>query len=196
MMKPDLKEQILSSAEHGLITTERISALGIHRSALKQLCDAGELTRISRGLYRIPETEPDDYLRLQKRYQQGIFSHRTALYLHGFTEAPPMIIEMTFPRQYHCASLKDENLLVTRVIPENYSLGITEVLSPSGNPLKAYDLERTLCDILRGDGTDRETIRYALKRFSETRRSTGRLLRYAQYLRVETKLRSYLEILL
>ena len=52
---------------------------------------------------------------------------------------------MTFPKGYNAPSLKQEDLIVKRVIPENYDFGIIEIQSPSGNPICVYDLERTLC---------------------------------------------------
>ena len=37
-------------------------------------------------------------------------------------------------------------------MPENYEFGQTQIESPSGNPIRVYDLERMLCDVLRGSG--------------------------------------------
>lgn len=55
---------------------------------------------------------------------------------------------MTFPKEYNAPSLKQETIIIKRVIPEYYELGKIEILSPWGNSIYIYDLERTLCDIL------------------------------------------------
>ena len=48
--------------------------------------------------------------------------------------------------------------MIKRVILENYELGRIKINSPFGNPIFIYDLERTLCDILRGGGSDIDIV--------------------------------------
>ena len=43
---------------------------------------------------------------------------------------------MTFPKGYNAPSLKQENLIIKRVVPENYEFGRIEIESPSGNPIR------------------------------------------------------------
>ena len=38
---------------------------------------------------------------------------------------------------------EQENISLKRVVPENYEFGRIEIESPSGNPIRIYDLERT-----------------------------------------------------
>ena len=89
-----------------------------------------------------------------KKYSRGIYSHDTALYLLSYSDRTQARYTMTFPKGYNAPSLKQEDLIVKRVIPKNYNFGIIKIQSPSGNPICVYDLERTLCDILRGSGSD------------------------------------------
>ena len=42
----------------------------------------------------------DDYYLLQYKYSRGIYSHETALYLHGYTDRIQDSYCMTFPRGY------------------------------------------------------------------------------------------------
>ena len=139
----------------------------------------------------------DEFYLLQKRYAQGIFSHGTALYLHGYSERVPLSVHMTFPTKYNSPSLARENVIVTRVLPANYQLGVTTVTTPSGNPVIAYNLERSLCDIVRGRGDDIQIVQYAMKKYASSReRDINKLMKYAQQLRVEPKIRQYMEVLL
>ena len=104
---------------------------------------------------------------------------------------------MTFPKGYNSPSLKQENILIKRVVPENYSLGVIEINSPCGNPLRIYDLERTLCDILRGSGSDIQIITGAMKRYAASKeKDIHKLLQYADQLRVKPKVLRYMEVLL
>ena len=86
---------------------------------------------------------------------------------------------------------------VKRVIPENYDFGIIEIQSPSGNPIRVYDLERTLCDILRGSGSDIQIVGAAMKRYAASKdKDIHKLMQYAERLRVKPKVLRYMEILL
>ncbi|MCD8120706.1 MAG: hypothetical protein LUE65_00480 [Clostridiales bacterium] len=84
-----------------------------------------------------------------------------------------------------------------RVVPENYSMGIISIGSPCGNPINVYDLERTLCDILRGNGSDIQIVTAAMKRYTASKeKDIHKLMKYAEQLRVKSKVLRYMEVLL
>ena len=104
---------------------------------------------------------------------------------------------MTFPKGYNATSLKQESIVIKRVIPDNYSFGIIEIKSPSGNPIRTYDFERTLCDIVRGSGSDIQVVNEAMKRYAASKeKNIHKLMKYAKQLRVEPKILRYMEVLL
>lgn len=67
-----------------------------------------------------------------------------------------------------------------------------------GNNVKVYDLERTICDIIR----NKKKIEIALftdamKRYAERKnRDSIKLHKYAKIFNIEDELRKYLEVLL
>ncbi len=140
-------KELLEASTDGTITAEQVTAAGLHRSVLQELVDDGELYRYARGLYVRSNAWVDDLYLLQRRYGRGIYSHDTALYLLDYSDRTPTRYTMTFPKGYNAQSMKKENILIKRVVPENYTLGVIEVNSPFGNPLRIYDLERTLCSV-------------------------------------------------
>ena len=140
-------EKIVQSAPNGIITAAQLTKAGLHRGYLHNFVESGELYRFGRGLYVQSSAWEDDFYLLQRKYSRGIYSHDTALYLLGYSDRTPARYTMTFPKGYNAPSLKQEDLIVKRAIPENYDFGIIEIKSPSGNPIRVYDLERTLCDI-------------------------------------------------
>ena len=189
--------EFLDSAENGTITSEAVTAYGLHRSVLQELVQNGELQRYARGLYVRADAWEDEFYLLQQKYKKGIFSHDTALYLHGYSDRTPAGFTMTFPQGYNAASLRQENIFIKRVIPENYTLGITELRSPAGNPIRVYDLERSLCDVLRGAGSDVQIINAAMKQYaSSNEKNLQKLLQYAEQLHVKPKVLRYMEVLL
>ena len=190
-------DTLLCASPDGTITTAQVTSAGIHRGMLQELVREGAVYRYSRGIYMRSDAWEDDFLLHQRRYSRGIYSHDTALYLLGYSDRTPARYTMTFPKGYNAPSLKEENLLVKRAVPENYSLGIIEIDSPCGNPIRVYDLERTLCDILRGNGSDVQVVVDAMKRYAAYRgRNIHKLMQYADQLRVKPKVLRYMEVLL
>lgn len=189
--------QLLEESKDGTITTEQVTAAGIHRGVLQELVKSGEVYRYGRGLYVYCNAWEDDFYLLQRRYKRGIYSHDTALYLHGYSDRTPAQYTMTFPKGYNTPSLKNENINIKRVVPENYSFGIVEICSPCGNMIRVYDLERTLCDILRGSGSDVQIVGAAMKKYvTYKERDIHKLILYADQLQVKPKVMRYMEVLL
>ncbi len=193
----DVDEAINRFDKNGVITSSDVSKYGVHRSILRKLTESGRYYRVARGIYIRNDEWEDEFYLLQKKYSRGVFSHATALYLHGYSDRVPLKFQMTFPKGYNSSSLNKENVEICRVIPENYNLGIVEVKTPGGNIVKAYDLERCLCDMLRGKGDDIQIVQSAIKRYVLSKeRDINKLLHYAKQLRVEPKVKKYLEVLL
>lgn len=189
-------EELREASEDGTITAAQVTEAGLHRSVLQKFVKSGEIYRFGRGLYVWSDVWEDDFYLLQRKYGRGIYSHDTALYLRGYSDRTPAKYTMTFPKGYNAPSLRQENLIVRRVVPENYMFGQTQIASPSGNPVRVYDLERTLCDILRGGGSDIQIVGEAMKRYAASRdKNMHKLMRYAERLRVKPKVMRYMEIL-
>lgn len=189
-------EELREASEDGTITAAQVTEAGLHRSVLQKFVKSGEIYRFGRGLYVWSDVWEDDFYLLQRKYGRGIYSHDTALYLRGYSDRTPAKYTMTFPKGYNAPSLRQENLIVRRVVPENYMFGQTQIASPSGNPVRVYDLERTLCDILRGGGSDIQLVGEAMKRYAASRdKNMHKLMRYAERLRVKPKVMRYMEIL-
>ena len=70
--------------------------------------------------------------------------------------------------------------------------------TPAGNTVRAYNAEKTLCEILKPiSHTDIQIITDAFKRYAGRKDKNIPLLsEYAHQLRVEKRLRPYLEVLL
>ncbi len=194
--KEKIKE-LLEASPDGTITAEQVTAAGLHRSILQELVENGNLYRFGRGLYVCSNAWEDDFYLLQRKYGRGIYSHDTALYLLGYSDRTPAQYTMTFPKGYNSPSLKQESINIKRVVPENYSFGVIELRSPCGNPIRVYDLERTLCDILRGSGSDIQIVGSAMKKYAASKeKDIHKLMQYANQLRVKPKVLRYMEVLL
>lgn len=90
----------------------------------------------------------DNYYVFSLSMSNAIFSHMTALYFHGlFIKAPNEKYDITVKRAYNNHKLRSHEFFY--VSDNVYELGITEVETVMGNKVKAYDIERCICDIIR-----------------------------------------------
>lgn len=189
--------KMLKKTRNGVITSKQVSDSGIYRGAIKSLVEDDIVYQYGRGIYVDNSKLEDEFYLLQCKYGRGIFSHETALYLLGYSDRTPEKFTMTFPKGYNSPSIKNENIEVVRVIPENYSLGVIEMKSPSGNIIKVYNLERSLCDVLRGSVNDVQIINPAMKKYANSKeKDINKLMKYAEQLKVKPKVLNYMEVLL
>lgn len=191
---------ILDIAEknNGIVTASMVAEAGISPGSLKYLCDMGNLEKVSRGVYTLPDAWSDEFVEIQGRYKKGVFSLGTSLFLLGLTDRTPNHFDMTFPATYNLTNPKQEGIKCSGAKEPFYSMGIVELKTPMGHYVKGYNAEKTLCDILRPHSrVGIEMISDAFKQYSTIRgKDLHTLSKYAKELHVEEKVRSYLEVLL
>lgn len=187
------------AAEHGGIIEAKIAAQrGISKAMLYKLCKEDKIHRIVKGQYILPDDMQDELLSISKRSDKIIFSHETALFLHGISDRTPFEHTVTAPSGcIPSAAIKSE-CKVYYIKPELFELGKTMLKTPAGNEVGAYDLERTICDVIRSrNKLGTETFLAALKMYAASpKKNLNKLNTYAKKMRVEKVLRQYLEVLL
>lgn len=194
-----MRELSAIAAKHGgIIETKIAEQHGISKAMLSRLCKEDLLHRIVKGQYILPDDMQDELLSIGKRSDRIIFSHETALFLHGISDRTPFEHTVTAPSGcIPSASIRAE-CKVYYIKPELFDMGKTVLKTPAGNSVQAYDLERTICDAIRSRsrlGT--ETFYSALKMYAVSpRKDLNKLTAYAKQLRIERILRQYLEVLL
>jgi len=190
--------EIMIKDNNGFITAAQVTAAGIQRRTLSELVVAKRLYRAARGIYALPETWEDEMYFLQYRFTKGVFSCETALYLHGLSDRTPHTYTLTFPHGYNAAGLKKHNAKAKFSKLEIYGLGITEGKSPLENPIRVYDVERTLCDIVKGNNScDIQLVNQAMKAYAGSKeKDIAKLIASAERLRVKPKILRYMEVLL
>ena len=182
----------------GFITSTQVTEAGLQRRTLGELVGANKIYRVARGIYALPDVWEDEMYILQYRFAKGVFSNETALYLHGMSDRTPHTYTLTFPHGYNAPGLKKHNAKAKYVTPELYDLGISEINSPCGNTIRVYDIERTLCDIVKGNNScDIQLVTKAMKSYAESReKDMAKIIAYSEKLRVKSKILRYMEVLL
>ena len=182
----------------GLIFTKDIVANGIPKSYLSILVKKGEIERIAQGVYETLDTLSDKMYYLQHRITLLVFSHDTALFLHDLSDRDPLTYSVTVPNGYNTKKLKEIGLVVFSVKKDHYDIGLTTMNTPFGRKVVTYNMERTICDIIRSRSKmDIAILTDAMKRYVRRRdKNLPKLMEYADIFRVTKLLRNYLEVLL
>ena len=157
-----------------------------------------DLERVGHGLYLAPDAWKDGMYLLHLRCPQAVFSHDTALFLHDLTDREPLAYSITVKTGYNPTRLKSEGVQVFTIKAELYEVGLSTAQTPFGHDVPVYDMERTICDVLRSRShIEMQTFQDALKAYARRKDKDLRtLVRYAKLFRVEKILRQYLEVLL
>ena len=182
----------------GIIETKIAAQHGISKAMLYKLCKAEKIHRIVKGQYILPEELQDELLAICNRSERIVFSHETALYLHGISDRTPFVHTVTAPSGCIPSAAIQSECKVYYIKPELFELGKTTLRTPAGNEVTAYDLERTVCDVIRSrNKLGTETFLAALKLYAaDPKKDLNKLNAYAKKLRVSNVLRQYLEVLL
>lgn len=183
----DVIKQIMSTNK-GMLSTKMIEPLNISRQYISIMEKNNEIEKISRGIYLSPTTFEDSYFLFQQKYKKAIFSHMNALYFYGMTEEFPYNYTVTVPQRYH-VNMVNEKCNVFYVSDDIYELGLTEVLTPNGNKVKAYDKERCICDIIRSKGRmDSEQVKKTIKQYAKSKdKNIAKLSNYAKKMGISEK---------
>ncbi len=198
MTNNEAKIQNILKVNNGIVTTTQVTDAGIPRRCLGDMVASGRIYRVARGIYALTEVWEDEMFFMQYRFAKGIFSHETALYLHGMTDRTPAHYTMTFPFGYNTGVVKKQGIIAKLSTIDTYDLGIIVMSSPGGNPIKVYDIERTLCDIVKArHRADIQVINQAMKTYTGLKeKDIAKLMNYAELIGVKPKVLKYMEVLL
>ena len=192
----ELVEKLINK-NNGIIKSSQLSEKNIPRQHLKLMLQKKLLVKVSRGIYIKKGGFEDTLYTYQQRYAKGIYSHETALYIHQFTDRMLDRYIMTFPQGYHIKTVVSD-FVIKQANLDIYNLGMEEKKTNYGNKIKVYNIERTLCDIVRGSNIDdKQLVIPAIKKYiSKRNKNIPLLIEYASKLRVKNKITKYLQVLL
>lgn len=188
----------LVKKNNGYVTTKEIDKNGIARRFLTNMVRNGTIVRISRGYYGLLNYIEDEYYKISSKSKNVRFSMNTALYLHNLSDRSPLIFNITLPFGYSGSLQKEKNVQLNFVKKELLDLGTIEMESPFGMKIKVYDVERTICDIIKNKHKiDAEIFSKALKDYAKYKdKNLSKLSVYARKMNIEKKVREYMEVLL
>lgn len=194
-------EKILKSLlneNQGILMAAKALDAGVSKYHFYKYVKSEELEKVAPGIYLSADAWGDDLYILQARYAEVIFSHETALYLLDLVDREPLQITVTAKGKYNAQKLTEQGVKIYRIKPELHTLGVCELPSPGGHQIRAYNAERTICDIIRSrSNIEIQDYQTALKSYLRRKeKNIPLLMEYAEAFHVTAILRKYLEVFL
>ena len=181
------------------LTPGDASGYGISKAEFYKYVRDNGLEKIWHGIYAPADEWVDELYVLHRRCPNAVFSHDEAFYHHGLSDREPIIHTLTVYSGYNVHRLTaDGSCKVYTVKKELLEVGKTMVIDSCGNRIPMYDLERTICDLIRSrNSIEAQDFNAVLKAYvSRKDKDLNRLMEYAKLFRVQNVLRRYMEVLL
>lgn len=192
------KIEEIAENQNGTLLSSDLDENGIPRAYLSMMVAEGDLEKVGRGVYVISNQIEDEMYIFQKKYPNIIYSHETALFLHDLSDRTPANYSATVPSGYKVVTNLSDRFKMYYVKKDLHELGVIEGETPFGNTIMLYNIERTLCDLLRSRSRiDIQIFSDAFQKVMKDKQIDYMLLlEYARKLRVENVLNTYMEVLL
>ena len=183
-------------AQKTIFKTADFTKAGIPRVYIKQLLDSDRLVKVDRGIYIKDWEHYDDFAIFQLKNQTVVYSYLSSLYLHELTDVIPQYFEVTVYTGYNRHRIS-QDVRVHYVQKEFYELGKIDVLTPMGNTVTCYDMERTICDLINSRSQiDIELFSSSLKAYlKSSQKDLRKLYQYAEALKIRQKVKEIFEVI-
>lgn len=179
---------------HGYITTKEIENIGISKTLIPELIKQKVLRKVAYGIYIDNNLIEDEFYILQKRFSNIVFSYNTACYLLNLSDRVPYKIDITTINHNNI----NEGLNIHYVSKDKFDIGIIEIESPYSNPIKIYNAERCICDLLKNpNAVDLEVYNKIVNNyFKQKNKNLTTLERYSRIFNVHKKFEYIMEVLI
>lgn len=192
----EYESKILKLFKNGYLTTKDVTDNDIPRTYLTKLIKENKIERVSRGVYIKKNVLVDEFVVLQSKSKYAIYSNTTALYLHGFSNRIPIKYDITIKSGYKGSLQKGKNVNLFYTKKELLELGVIDYKLDSGNIIRVYDLDKTICDIIKNKKKiDAEIFNKAIREyFYSKKKNTLKLYEYAKKMNIYNKVRDTFEV--
>ena len=179
--------------DYHVVSCKMLLENGYTKYQIMNLVKKGFLYRVRKGLYRLHNEIDDEFHIYQKNNSYIVYSNETALYLHNLTDRFPNPLSVTTKSGYH---VRNKKLKVYYVKEEFLDNNVVILNSPQGTPIYVYDIERTICDIVKNKNRmDPQVYIQGLQNyFLRGKPNLRKLSKISKLLNIQQKMMSIIEL--
>ncbi|OZA10538.1 MAG: transcriptional regulator [Rhodobacterales bacterium 17-64-5] len=179
--------------------SRELAAIGVAPTAISRAVAEGAVVRIGRGLYQLPDSEPDLHsalIEIAKRAPKAVICLTSALSFHQLTDQLPRKIWIAVGAKDWAPKIDYPQIRVVR-FREPYLSNELEVHNIHGVDVRVYSITKSIADAFRNPKlVDRSVAIEAMKSALNDRKATpGQLAAAAQQNGAWNQMRPYLEAL-
>ena len=185
--------------EHGIMRLAELRSAGVTAATVSRMARAGEVIRLARGLYQLPDAPFDTSHSLAeaaKRLPKGVVCLVSALAFHGLTDQLPKKIWMAIGKRDWAPKPDGMPIRVIRftesLLAESVETHVIERV-----PVRVFGVAKTISDCFRH--RNKVGLSIAIEGLQESLRrrkaSPAEIARHAERGRISTVIRPYLEAL-
>jgi len=194
------KARKIFQEHNGILRTSQALKLGIHSDTLYAMYGERQITRESRGVYRLadlPALSNPDLVQVALRVPKAVICLISALAFHDLTTQIPHRVYIALPRKMQKPFMQYPPLEVILRPHIPYNAGIEEH-TLDGVTIRIYNQEKTIADCLRYEKrVGKDVVLEALKEYRRQNKvNVAALMEYARINKVSERMQAYLEILL
>lgn len=145
----DLAHDLLR--DNGILRLTEFKNAGVTAATLSRMTRSGEVFRLARGLYQLPDAELDanhSLAEAAKRFPRGVVCLVSALAFHGLTDQLPTRVWLAIGRDTWAPKPKDRAIRVCRFSDTLLARDV-ETHSIEGVPVKVFGIAKTIADCFR-----------------------------------------------
>lgn len=186
-------------AAHGIMRLAEFTRAGVTAATVSRMKRDGEVVRLARGLYQLPDADLDarhSLAEAAKRYPKGVVCLISALAFHEITDQIPKQVWLAIGRTDWTPRASDVSVRVLRFSDDHLARDV-ETHVVEGVPVKVFGVAKSVADCFRHRGkvgldVALEGLREALRRQKAT---PAEIARAADAGGVGTVIRPYLAAL-
>ena len=183
--------------KNGPLRASDLGSIDAPRVVLTRVTAAGQLEKVSRGLYRLPDSlgsEHESLVPVATKVPQAVFCLLTALQFHELTTQLPRQVWIAMPRGSHTPRIDYPPIKMVQFTGDAYAVGVERV-ERDGVRLQVYGVAKTVADCFKH--RNKIGLDVALEALKEARSrskaSAEDIWRFAKICRVANVMRPYLE---
>ncbi|MGG1518710.1 Abortive infection protein AbiEi [Paenibacillus oryzisoli] len=184
---------------YGLVDSNILKENQVSYYHIKKLEEMGKIVKLKRGLYALRDTHyvVEEIVEASFFVPKGVICLYSALVHYELTTFTPSEHNFAVSRKDRKPALPNyPPIRLFSYDDDTFDIGV-EKIEKEGHVIKIYDLERTICDVVKyRNKLDANVVKESLNTYF-ARRNTNytKLLKYAAKMRIKTILNNYLEVL-
>lgn len=174
-----------------VMTAAQLKEEGVYHANIINLLHDGIIEKVKRGYYHYIRNEHgSEILIINKLFPDAVLCMETALFYYGYSDRNPAEWNLAIDRIVSKGRTEIDYPFINayRVESSLLSLGETDG-SIDGEIIRIYDIDRTICDVLRKmNRMDKEIFNKAIQRYvNDERKNIPNLMKYAKKLRIQKR---------